>query len=70
MKTYTCDICGKEFGYKINIQPKINPEDFFMPSGSGGKEYSDICGECYEIISEAQQKAIDKIKNSEKRVEG
>jgi hypothetical protein len=71
MKTYSCDICGKQFGHNVGFvafgQPQYTPGDFQYDSGFFRTQRSDadICNDCYNAIAEAQEKAIKKLNNKE-----
>ena len=68
MKTYTCDVCGKDFGSQVSsfMCPSFRPDNFTIDSGfytvlSGEK---DICSPCFNRIAKAQNDEIEKIKKS------
>lgn len=68
MKTYTCDICKKQFGHNVSLSvitsSRFNISDFSIDSGFNytPREDVDICEECYSHIAKAQNDAIDKLK--------
>ena len=63
MKLITCDICkrpiGHEVGFTIVCSPSYNSHEFFAGMQSPS---TDICTTCYNIIGEAQIKAVEGIK--------
>ena len=67
MKTYNCDICGKDFGKQVSIYlaPTFHPNNFTIDNGfysNIGCSDKDVCNICFDRIAHAQEDIIKQIK--------
>jgi hypothetical protein len=72
MKTYTCDICKKQFGHNVSFtvvnMPTYKASDFEIDDGFYFNQRSDrdICNDCFNKIAQAQEDVIKQIINKNK----
>ena len=72
MKTIKCDLCKRELGKEVDIgsfiswdkgsEAQFYPDDLCIDSGFQKQTISDICSKCFKKIAEAQNKAIEEIR--------
>ena len=66
MKNYICDVCGKKFGQQVGsfMAPIYTPSDFTVDSGfySVMATERDVCTDCFNVIADAQDRAIKKLR--------
>lgn len=67
MKILYCDLCKKEFGRTVNhaitiVEPHpFASNEFYFK----GRDYSDLCSDCYNRIAKAQNDEVEKIKKKQ-----